>query len=225
MANGTDGVISALASIPIGELVRSMAMAIADAQFELDKSSLIMAEFMSGHRPRRDPDTGQFLKDKDGTIVDDTRVHFGYTIDAEGKRDSNLLSMMELGFVPNFYQFVDTVIEVKLALRVNQVAPPIDPATGDVMAQAPAAHSWGAGGAGGNRAVVSSTPIDAGYSSAYSFNLELASVFKTKLVPVPPPAVLEDRLRELVRQGALPTLPPLATPPPEAPNTTEERKQ
>lgn len=38
---------------------------------------------------------------------------------------------------------------------------------------------------------------------AYNFNLELASVFKTKLVCVPPPAALEERVRELVRQGEL----------------------
>ena len=37
MANGADTVSNVLTSVPIGEMVRSMALAIADAQFELDK--------------------------------------------------------------------------------------------------------------------------------------------------------------------------------------------
>jgi hypothetical protein len=202
MANGASSVSNVLTSVPIGEMVRSMALAIADAQFELDKAALLMAEFMSGHRPLRDPDTGKFIMDQDGKpMMATSLVQFGYTLGPDGAPVPNWLSMMELGFVPNFYQFVDTVIEVKLALRVNQLAAPIDPATGDVMATP--TGGWSANGTRSNGVVVTSTPIDAGYSSAYNFNLELASVFKTKLVCVPPPAVLEERLRELVRQGAL----------------------
>ena len=39
MANGANTVSNVLTSVPIGEMVRSMALAIADAQFELDKAS------------------------------------------------------------------------------------------------------------------------------------------------------------------------------------------
>ena len=78
--------------------------------------------------------------------------------------------MMELGFVPAFYQFVDTVIEVKLALRINQVAAPIDPATGDVMAVP--AGGWASDATRRTGVTVTSTPVDAGYAAAYNFNLE-----------------------------------------------------
>jgi hypothetical protein len=202
MASDAGTVSDVLTSVPIGEMVRSMALAIADAQFELDKSSLIMAEFMSGRRPLRDPDNGEFLLDEAGKpIIGDSRVQFGYTRDHNGDPAPNWLSMMELGFVPTFYQFVDTVIEVKLALRINQVAAPIDPATGDVMAVP--AGGWAGDASRRTGVTVTSTPVDAGYAAAYNFSLEMASVFRTKLVPVPPPAVLEERLRELVRQGDL----------------------
>jgi hypothetical protein len=202
MANGANTVSDVLTSVPIGEMVRSMALAIADAQFELDKASLIMAEFMSGQRPLRDPDSGKFLLDEAGKpIIGNSLVQFGYTRDHNGDPVPNWLSMMELGFVPAFYQFVDTVIEVKLALRINQVTAPIDPATGDVMAVP--AGGWASDATRRTGVTVTSTPVDAGYAAAYNFNLELASVFKTKLVPVPPPAVLEERLREVVRQGSL----------------------
>ena len=201
MANGANTVSNVVTSVPIGEMVRSMALAIADAQFELDKASLIMAEFMSGQRPLRDPDSGAFLLDEAGRpVIGNSLVQFGYTRDHNGDAVPNWLSMMELGFVPAFYQFVDTVIEVKLALRINQVTAPIDPATGDVMAVP--AGGWASDATRRTGVTVTSTPVDAGYAAAYNFNLELASVFKTKLVPVPPPAVLEERLREVVRQGS-----------------------
>lgn len=218
MANDTNLISNAVSSIPIGELVRAMAMAVADAQFALDRSSLMMAEFMSGRRPLRDIDSGRILSDTQGAPeYQDTRVQFGYTLDESGARSPAWLSMLELGFVPNFYQFVDTVIEVKLALRVSQTAPAVDPRTGAVSEAT--AHGWTTSGAG---LTVSSTPIDAGYAASYSFNLELASVFKTKLVPVPPPAVLEDRLRELVRESALQPTPATGDPGTPATTTTKE---
>jgi hypothetical protein len=183
MANGKSSIGAEVGSIPIAEMVRTMAMAVADAQFELDKSSLMVAEFMSGQRPLRNPDTAE-LVDRDGKpasepVLVDSRIQFGHDI-VDGKRVPRLLSLMELGFAPSFYQFVDTVIEVKLALKLNK------------------ANSAD----GREQVIVSSTPIDGAYAAAYGFNVELASVFKTKLVPVPPPATLEARLREIVQQEA-----------------------
>ena len=120
MATGTSGIANAVTSVPIGDMVRAMAMAVADAQFELDKSSMMTAEFMSGRRPLRDGQGQYLLDDKGWPLVQESLVQFGYVVDGDGKRVPNMVSMLELGFVPTFYQFVDTVIEVKLALRVSQ---------------------------------------------------------------------------------------------------------
>lgn len=192
MANKKGTIGAEIGSVPIAEMIRAMAMAVADAQFELDKSSLMVAEFMSGRRPLRDPNTGDLVgQDGDPTsepVMIDSRIQFGFDV-VDGKRVPRLLSLMELGFAPTFYQFVDTVIDVKVALRLNKVSQPIDPATGQ---RAPF----------GEQVVVSSSPIDGAYAAGYGFNMELASSFKTKLVPVPPPATLEARLREIVQQEA-----------------------
>ncbi|MCP4698210.1 MAG: hypothetical protein GY862_15355 [Gammaproteobacteria bacterium] len=164
-----------LLNIPMGELISSVATAIADAQFQLDKSSMTIAEFMSGQRLNRDLDSGQLL-DADGNPSDeptviDSRVFFGcQTVD--GEKIPQKLSMMELGFVPNFYQFVDTIIEMRVAMKISKTAD--------------------------NHTVVTTTPVDAAYASSYSYNLEAASVVKTKLVPVPPPVLLEQRISALL---------------------------
>lgn len=84
------------------------------------------------------------------------------------------VSMMELGFVPNFYQFVDTVIDMRLALRVNKTEK--------------------------GRYRLTASTVDANYASSYNYRLNMASRVKTKIVPIPPPTILEERLRQLLAQ-------------------------
>jgi hypothetical protein len=45
---------------------------------------------------------------------------------------------------------------------------------------------------------VQTTQVDATYSAKYSYSAEGASLLRTKLVPVPPPAVLEERIRGFI---------------------------
>ncbi len=186
-----------LHTVALGDLIRTMAMAVADAQTGLDRSSFLMAEMMSGQYPLRDMATGN-LVDTQGKPTStpqmiDSRVQFGFSIDKDGKRIPNLLSMMELGFTPNFYQFVDTMIEVRLSLQIEKSEARIDPMTGERVNEA--------GRSNGFR--ITSQPIDPVHTSAYNYKLEFASVFKTKIVCVPPPAALEERIREVMRQEGL----------------------
>src|SRR5262245_17600208 len=107
-----------LLNVPMGEMIRDMALAIAEAQIALDTSSLRVAEMMSGK---------VWLLNQDGTPMEasetnpkDTSITFGYTFDDDGKLVAARMSMLELGFSPTFYQFVDTIIEVKIAIKITQ---------------------------------------------------------------------------------------------------------
>lgn len=164
----------------IGEIIRSVALSVAEAQWELDKSSMVVAELMTGQQILRDPDTGQPMTSAGEPVVRDSRVYFGHHVE-DGHRVPSLVSMMELGFTPNFYQFVDTVIEVKLALKLRRAR-------------------YG-------RTVLHANTVDAGYASTYSFNADLTSSVRTKIVPIPPPALLDERIHELLaqRQDEAPT--------------------
>ena len=84
----------------------------------------------------------------------------------------NRVSMMELGFAPNFYQFVDTVIDLKLAMRVNKGRD--------------------------NKLKISAATVDANYASSYNYDMKFSTSVKTKIVPIPPPVVLEERLRQII---------------------------
>ena len=61
MAIGGVNVGQELLNVPMGDMIRSMALAIAQAQWELDKSSMTVTELMSGQRLLRDLDTGKLL--------------------------------------------------------------------------------------------------------------------------------------------------------------------
>lgn len=184
-----------LLNVPMGDMIRQMAFAIADAQIDLDRSSMLVAEMMSGKR---------VLRDADGNLVDasgapatrpqtvDTRVFFGYTKDERGDNVPQKLSMLELGFTPTFYQFVDTTIETKISITITREKTRDRDISGDVTTSSTSSFLFG------SSTVVRTTPVDASFSATYSYSAEGSSLLRTKLVPVPPPAVLTERIRALI---------------------------
>jgi hypothetical protein len=169
MAIGQD-----LLNVPMGDMIRQMAFAIADAQVQLDEASLRVAEMMSGKRIERDENGAPT-----GATVD-TRISFG----------GEQLSMMELGFGPNFYQFVDTVIEVKIAIKMSREIASSTTIKGE---RKTASLTFGNGRMNYS---VTTTPIDATYSTKYNYSVEGSSLLRTKLMPIPLPAILEERIRK-----------------------------
>lgn len=242
MAIGGVNVGQELLNVPMGDMIRSMALAVAQAQWELDKSSMTVTELMSGQRLLRDLDTGKLL-DANGKptgettspIVIDSRVYFGYTyvqfdgqtpppeqkasIEAAfGKKFGDLtqpekdklkagmrvpqkLSMIELGFVPNFYQFVETIIEVKIDIHIHGSTDDTRSNTASAQTQQDSyANSgyWWWYNQGARTTNVSTSQVNASYSSKYSYDVTGSSTLRTRLVPVPPPPVLEERIRQLM---------------------------
>ena len=81
----------ALMDVPIPKLIENTAKAIASAQYELDATSVRAA-----------------------TLLSETQVTFN---DAQGvPRDRSLL---ELGFIPQFYHFTETEMEFKVTISVR----------------------------------------------------------------------------------------------------------
>jgi hypothetical protein len=221
-----------LLNVPMGQMIESVAMAIAKAQWNLDKSSMTVAEMMSGRRVLRDLDNGKLIdatgnQTKDPVILD-SRVYFGYAIDRDGDvpvRKQQLVSMMELGFTPQFYQFVDTIIEVKIAISIHsqtedtkltQTDTNEDKKENELRTKSaseyrgsgywgPSGYGFGSSGSSSgqfgvtNTNTVTTSQVNAAYSQKFGYSAEGASLLRTKLVPVPPPAILEERIREVMR--------------------------
>ncbi|MDR0788192.1 MAG: hypothetical protein LBG44_10060 [Gemmatimonadota bacterium] len=148
----------------MGDMIRQMAFAIADAQVQLDDASLRVAEMMSG-------------KAADGT---DTTISFA----------GDPVSMLELGFTPTFYQFIDTIIEVKIAIKITSESTTTTKRKGYTTTLSADSKGFR----------ISTTPVDATYTAKYSYTAEGSSLLRTKLAPVPPPSILEERIRALINE-------------------------
>jgi hypothetical protein len=110
------------------------------------------------------------------------------------------MSMLELGFSPTFYQFVDTIIEVKIAIKITRTSESTFTRRSTETETARQARGGGLLGAifGGKRSdstTVTTNQVDASYASKYSYSAEGSSLLRTKLVPLPPPPILEERIR------------------------------
>lgn len=166
-----------LLAVPFPEMVMKMGVGIARAQWELDQVSVEIARMMSGTMT---------VYDDDGNKTEqDYRVEFG----------GQEYSLIELGFTPTFYQFVDTIIEVKMSISM------VREATRTVTRRSGRVGAGWLGTAGGAYA----SSVSASYASKYQYSAEGSSLLRTKLVPVPPPAVLTERIRAL---AATPRTPP-----------------
>lgn len=205
-------VTGAITSMGLADMISNLAIGIAKGQAALDFECMKIARFMG-----------------------DAQVAFGKR---PGSNEADLISLIELGFTPNFYQFVDTVLEMRVAVStkfeetVEQDSSSTNYNENENSGQSSQSNqsnnSWGGYGVNwgwnwwnggysvygysGSSAAQSSasssfkqknlalTTVDAKYSSTYNYTVEASSVVKTKIVPVPPPTVLEEIIRAKVQQ-------------------------
>lgn len=141
-----------LLNVPFAEMVVKLASAIAEGQYKLDQVSCEIAKFMG---------------DKNKATV-----YLPDLTDETGEREIET-SLIGAGFQPTFYQFTDTIIEVKMAISMNK--------TTDKSVSASAKGGWGA----------FSASVNASYSSKYSYSVEGSSLLRTKITPLPPNPFME----------------------------------
>lgn len=106
--------------------------------------------------------------DNKGDIVEDPNSY------VQLKDGGTKYSMLALGFTPTFYQFVDTTIELKMSVSMSRS----EETSAEVKVKALFVAS-----------------VNASYSQKYQYSVEGSSLMRTKLVTVPAPAMLEERIR------------------------------
>lgn len=140
-------------SVPLSDMIYQMASAVAASQVELDRKSI---------------DIFRSMCDAEESPVILPGMSLG--------EDDIKISMLGAGFQPTFYQFTDTILEVRMAVSVNYSETGADKKSGMKKLSAHA------------------TPINASYSSKYSFSQDSSSMFRTRLVPVPPNPIMQRRI-------------------------------
>ena len=176
MAIGQD-----LLNVPFPAMIRSMGLAIAEAQYELDLVSMKIARLMAGFSPENEDE-------EDGSSFSNARSNLVQIGPSEA---DDSYSLLELGFTPTFYQFVDTLIEVKISISMSQED------KSKTSSRQVSASVSGKVGFFSASAKANVSSVSASYSSKYQYSAEGSSILRTKLVTVPVPAILEERLRTL----------------------------
>ncbi|WP_205859212.1 hypothetical protein [Pleionea sediminis] len=168
-----------LLNVPFPEMVKNLGVGIAEAQLELDMVSTRIAQLMTGQPVNTDEDESNADEDSKH------KVYIGTTE----------YSLLELGFTPTFYQFVDTIIEVKMAVSVKRETSQSRSTSNKTISGKVRPFRGSAS--------ISVSSVNASYSSKYQYSAEGSSLMRTKLVPVPPPQTLEDILKEYAKKDTL----------------------
>jgi hypothetical protein len=142
-----------LLNVPFPEMVLKLASAIAEGQLKMDLVSCEIAKIMGD--------------------VEKAPV---YIPDVTKGNETIKTSLIGAGFQPTFYQFTDTIIEVKMAITMAT--------SREKSASVSVKGGWGP---------VSAT-VNASYSSKYSYEVSGSSLLRTRITPVPPSTFLQSLL-------------------------------
>lgn len=165
-----------LLNVPFADMVSGMAVAIARSQAALDMESIEILREMCNKEAN--PVTLPYLRLENGKLTDNDIT----------------TSMIGAGFQPSFYQFAETIIEVKMAITVtNQDATEKKYSGNETRLEVSTSRNR-RGSLRRLSVAICSTPVDATYTNKYNYTQEGSSLLRTRLVPVPPNPIIQQQL-------------------------------
>jgi hypothetical protein len=189
MAIGRD-----LLDLPFAEMVRDLAVAIAEGQLALDRTSIETLRALVGTNVDIIPEIAEIVEpmiydvpvstpdpDNPGATIDETIRITGARVRASGVQPVTM-NLLQAGLLPTFYQFTEAAIEVKLSITMREArtteteGQPTNP--GLLLVR---------------RTMAYSSTVDYRTASTYSYQASGASVLKVNMRPVPPPSPLIPR--------------------------------
>jgi hypothetical protein len=186
MAIGRD-----LLDLPFAEMVRNLAVAIADGQTALDRNSLetlkaladVQVDVLSGVTEvieRTTTPVTVTVPGPDGGTHTETVEITGARVRPSGV-ERTTMSMLQAGLFPTFYQFTEASIEVKIAITMHE----------DTESEA---QISGPGSLGLRPSRAFASTVDYRTQNTYSYDANGASVLRATLRPVPPPSRLQPTI-------------------------------
>lgn len=169
-----------LLDVPFPAMIYNMASAIAKSQVALDRESIEIMRIMG---------------DKKFAPVNLPRINVSATgtlVDSEDAETDFVTSMIGAGFQPTFYQFVETIIEVKMTIKMTEDTTESGVKTNYI-------NRIGFFGLFRRIAIVS-TPVNSNYTNRFNYNVEGSSLLRTRLVPLPPNTFIQ-RLLDMKAQS------------------------
>jgi hypothetical protein len=178
-----------LLDVPFPEMVFKLANAIAAGQRRLDAASIETARALAKARVKVIPEIFEVISNGETKNFGGVPVT-GINVTSE-PGESVSMTLLQAGLLPTFYQFTESIIEVKISIsyRTSTSSEFEFGASLEVTAEASAGFLFGSGS-------VSSTfasHVNYKTASTYSYSAEGSSLLRTTLKPVPPPARLIPR--------------------------------
>jgi hypothetical protein len=174
-----------LLDLPFAELVRNLAVAIADGQTALDRNSLETLRVLVSTNVELITEITEVIE-PERRVVDAG----GRPIEVTGAKiipsaaPAVPMSMFQAGLLPTFYQFTDASVEVRLSITMRE-----DTNAESAVRAAEAGGTLGFLGLRASRAYAAS--VDFRNANKYSYAAQGSSVLRATIRPVPPPARFE----------------------------------
>ena len=166
-----------LLDIPIADMVRNLASAVAEGQFALDKASIETLKFLVANKIDLIPELTEIIQKVTRNVpLSDEAGAPTVAIDTVGvtsvPADPVPTSLLQAGILPTFYQFTEATIEVKLSITMRQ--------TSDAEAN-------GRPGFGNRRVLAFASPVNFRTRNTFSYDATGSTTLRIVMRPVPPP--------------------------------------
>lgn len=193
-----------LLDVPFPDMIYKMANAIAQGQRKLDKASLDTARALAKAKVKVIPDIYEIVEKKP---LSDT-LEVGVSLPGAGTGDIETIAvrtesakavdmtLMQAGLMPTFYQFTESLIEVKVSISHRTSSSREFEAGAEFEISTEAEAHGSLFGFGGSASVSTTFASHVNYksSSTYDYSAEGSSLLRTTLKPVPPPARIIPRI-------------------------------
>ncbi len=170
-----------LLAVPFPKMVLSLAQAIAKGQTALDQASLNTLKVLAKTKFDYIPELTEVLTPSANINAGGVTVT-GVDVELIAPRALKM-TMLQAGIVPTFYQFTESVIEVKMAIS-SKVESQSEFEFG-LETEASAGFLFASGSV--------SSHVNFKTSNTYSYSAEGSSLLRTTLKPTPPPARMMPR--------------------------------
>ena len=172
---------SDLLAVPFPKMVLSLAQAIAKGQLALDQASLNTLKVLAKTKFDYIPEITEVLSPSEDINAGGVTVT-GVDVELITPRALKL-TLLQAGIVPTFYQFTESVIEVKMSIS-SKVESQSEFEFG-IETEASAGFLFASGSV--------SSHVNFKTSNTFSYSAEGSSLLRTTLKPTPPPARMMPR--------------------------------
>jgi hypothetical protein len=167
-----------LLDVPIADMVRDLAGAVAEGQLALDRASIDTLKFLASQANAIEliPEVVEVIAPTNSSVgVNGQNVNVPGVSITQQPTSPVKTTLLQAGLLPTFYQFTEALIEVKLSVTLKQTS---------------TTETSGRPGFGKRSVMAFAAPVNFRNASTYSHTAEGSSLLRVTMKPVPAPVRL-----------------------------------